>query len=331
MKKIGLNGFGRIGKLIFRLSLEREDLEIVAINDLSEIDYMIYMLKHDSVHGTLKMDIDRDDNHIIINGKHIRITNHKDPNEIDWKSVNADTVIDATGIFYTQEMAQAYINHGAKRVIMTGPPKDDTPMFVLGVNSHTLTKEHTIISNASCTTNCLAPLIKIMHDTFGVEEALMTTVHASTATQKVVDGPSSKDWRAGRAAIGNIIPATTGAAKAVAMVVPELKGKITGMAFRVPTLDVSVVDLTVRLTKSTDYDTICKTIKERSESDYKGIVHYVDEEVVSSDFIGNRNTCIFDAKAGIILNPNFVKLIAWYDNEIGYSSKVLDMISIWPQ
>lgn len=330
MKKIGINGFGRIGKLILRESLERTDIQVVAINDLIEIDYLMYLLKFDSVHGTLKQEIRKEGTDIIIGNNKIRVTNHKDPKEINWTEVDTEIVVDATGIFYTKEQAEVYLTNGAKKVIMTGPPKDDTPMFVLGVNDHLLTSEHIIISNASCTTNCLAPLIKIIHEKFGVEEALMTTVHASTASQKVVDGSSHKDWRAGRATIGNIIPASTGAAKAVALILPELKGKITGMAFRVPTLDVSVVDLTVRLKTSTDYESISNLIKEVSKKEYKGIVEYIDEEVVSSDFIGNKHTCIFDSKAGIMLNPNFVKLIAWYDNEIGYSSKVLDIISKWP-
>ena len=329
MTRIGINGLGRIGKLVLLESLNRKDIEVVGINDLIEPDYMAYMLKYDSTHGRFKGEVSYDNQHLIVNGRKIRVTNKKDPNELLWGELDVDIVMEATGLFLTKETAQGHINAGAKRVLMTGPSKDDTPMFVMGVNHTKLTKDIQIISNASCTTNCLAPLAKIIQDNFGIEEALMTTVHSVTATQRIVDGLSTKDWRGGRAGMSNIIPSATGAAKAVALVIPELHGKITGMAFRVPTLDVSVVDLTVRLTKSTSYDEIKACIKKASENEMKGIVGYTEDDVVSSDMLGMRETCIFDAKAGIMLNPNFVKLVAWYDNEIGYSNKLLDLVEVW--
>jgi glyceraldehyde 3-phosphate dehydrogenase len=301
----------------------------VGINDLVDTEYLAYMLKYDSTHGRFSGTVSYDEHHLIVNGKKIRVTNEKDPNNLKWGELGVDIVIEATGIFLTKESAQAHINAGAKRVLMTGPSKDDTPMFVMGVNHTELTKEHVFISNASCTTNCLAPLAKVIHDNFGIEEALMTTVHSVTATQRIVDGPSAKDWRGGRAGMANIIPSSTGAAKAVAKVIPALNGKITGMAFRVPTIDVSVVDLTVRLTKSTSYEEIKATIKKASENEMKGIMAYTEDEVVSSDMLGVKETSIFDAGAGIMLNPNFVKLVAWYDNEIGYSNKVLDLAEHW--
>lgn len=329
MTRIGINGLGRIGKLVLLESLNRKGMEVVGINDLIEPDYMAYMLKYDSTHGRFQGKVSYDEHHLIVNGRKIRVTNQKDPNELLWGELGVDIVMEATGLFLTKETAQGHINAGAKRVLMTGPSKDDTPMFVMGVNHTKLTKDIQMISNASCTTNCLAPLTKIIQDNFGIEEALMTTVHSVTATQRIVDGPSSKDWRGGRAGMSNIIPSATGAAKAVALVIPELQGKITGMAFRVPTLDVSVVDLTVRLTKSTSYDDIKACIKKASENEMKGIVAYTEDDVVSSDMLGMRETCIFDAKAGIMLNPNFAKLVAWYDNEIGYSNKLLDLVEIW--
>lgn len=329
MIKIGINGLGRIGKLVLIESFNRKGIEVVGINDLIDTEYMAYMLKYDSTHGRFQGTVDFDEQHLIVNGKKIRVTNKKDPSELSWGELGIDIVIEATGIFLTKDTAQAHIQAGAKRVLMTGPSKDDTPMYVMGVNHTKLTKDVTIISNASCTTNCLAPLAYILHREFGIEEALMTTVHSVTATQKIVDGASAKDWRAGRSGLTNIIPATTGAAKAVALVIPELKGKITGMAFRVPTIDVSVVDLTVRLTKSASYDEIKAKFKSASETEFKGIVAYTEDEVVSSDFLGSRETCVFDANAGIMLNPNFVKLVAWYDNEMGYSNKILDLVEVW--
>lgn len=329
MTRIAINGLGRIGKLVLIESLQRKDIQVVGINDLISTDYMAYMLRYDSTHGRFQGEVSFDENHLIVNGKKIRVTNKKDPNELPWGELEVDIVMEATGIFLTRETAMGHINAGAKRVLMTGPSKDDTPMFVMGVNHNLLTQDINIISNASCTTNCLAPLAKIIHDNFGIEEALMTTVHAVTATQRIVDGQSSKDWRGGRAGLTNIIPSTTGAAKAVAKVIPELDGKITGMAFRVPTIDVSVVDLTVKIKKSTSYAEIQEVIKRASENEMKGIVAYTEDDVVSSDMLGMRETCIFDAKAGIMLNPNFVKLVAWYDNEIGYSNKLLDLVEVW--
>ena len=324
--KVGINGFGRIGSLVFGVAIKRENIEIVGINDLVDIDYLAYMLKYDSVHGKFDGEIKVEDGHLVVDGQKIRVTAEKDPANLKWDEVGADVVIDATGIFLTKESAQKHIDAGAKKVVMTGPSKDDTPMFVMGVNHDKITAADTIISNASCTTNCLAPLAKVIHENFGIVEGLMTTVHAATATQKVVDGPSMKDWRGGRSAMTNIIPSSTGAAKAVGKVIPELNGKLTGMSFRVPTVDVSVVDLTVKLAKETNYDEIKKVMREAAEGDLKGIIGYTEDSVVSMDFRGDTRTSIFDAEAGIMLNPTFVKLVAWYDNEIGYSNKLVDTV-----
>ncbi len=324
--KVGINGFGRIGRLVFRASLTRNDIQVVAINDLLDVNYMAYMLKYDTVHGQFKGEISVKDGKLVVNGNEIRVSAEKDPANLKWNEVDAEYIVESTGLFLTKETAEKHIQAGARVVVLSAPSKDDTPMFVMGVN-HTSYAGQTIVSNASCTTNCLAPITKVIHDNFGLLEGLMTTVHATTATQKTVDGPSAKDWRGGRAAAGNIIPSSTGAAKAVTKVIPELKGKLTGMSFRVPTLDVSVVDLTCRLEKSTTYDEIKAAMKNASENELKGILGYTDEAVVSSDFIGDARTSIFDAEAGIMLNPNFVKIIAWYDNEMGYSNKVVDLIS----
>lgn len=329
MTKIGINGFGRIGRFVFRASCKREDIEVVAINDLLPVDYMAYMLKYDTMHGQFDgtVDFDLEKSLLIVNGKEIRVTACRDPKEIAWGAVNAEYVVESTGLFLTKEKAQAHIEAGAKYVVMSAPSKDDTPMFVCGVNQDKYVKGTQFVSNASCTTNCLAPITKVLNDKFGVVEGLMTTVHSTTATQKTVDGPSMKDWRGGRAASGNIIPSSTGAAKAVGKVIPELNGKLTGMSMRVPTLDVSVVDLTVNLAKPTSYEEICKAMKEASEGELKGVLGYTEDAVVSSDFLGCPLTSIFDAKAGIQLTPTFVKVISWYDNEIGYSNKVLDLIA----
>jgi glyceraldehyde 3-phosphate dehydrogenase len=324
--KVGINGFGRIGRLAFRASVLRNDIDIVGINDLIDVEYMAYMLKYDTIHGGFKGTVSVKDGHLVVNGNTIRVTAEKDPANLKWNEVGAEYVIESTGLFLTREKAEAHLKAGAKRVILSAPSKDDTPMFVPGVNHTTYKKEMDIISNASCTTNCLAPITKVLHDNFGIVEGLMTTVHSTTATQKTVDGPSAKDWRGGRAASGNIIPSSTGAAKAVTKVIPELKGKLTGMAFRVPTLNVSVVDLTCRLEKATDYDAIKAAMKKASETTLKGILGYTEDEVVSSDFIGDARTSIFDAKAGIMLNANFVKIVAWYDNEWGYSCKVVELV-----
>jgi len=323
--KIGINGFGRIGRLVFRVAMERDDIEIVGINDLLSPDYMAYMLKYDSVHGKFKGTVESNENQIIVNGHPIRVTAEKDPINLKWNEVGAEYVVESTGLFLTMEKAHAHIQAGAKRVIMSAPSKDDTPMFVLGVN-HKAYKGAAIFSDVSCTTNCLAPLVKVIHENFGLLEGLMTTVHATTATQKTVDGPSSKDWRGGRASLSNIIPSSTGAAKAVTKVIPSLKGRLTGMSFRVPTVNVSVVDLTCRLEKPTTYDEIKAKMKEASQHELKGILDYTEDSVVSSDFIGDSHTSIFDAGAGIMLNEHFVKLVAWYDNEWGYSCKIVDMI-----
>jgi glyceraldehyde 3-phosphate dehydrogenase len=323
--KVGINGFGRIGRLVFRASILRNDIDVVAINDLIDANYMAYMLKYDSIHGRFNGTVEVKDGHLVVNGQTIRVTSCKNPAEINWGAVGVEYVVESTGFFLTKETCQAHIEGGAKRVIMSAPSKDDTPMFVCGVNHKKYAGEQ-FVSYASCTTNCLAPLTKVIHDNFGMIEGLMTTVHSTTATQKTVDGPSMKDWRGGRAASGNIIPSSTGAAKAVTKVIPELKGKLTGMSFRVPTLDVSVVDLTCRIEKPATYDEIKAAVKAAADGELKGILGYTEDAVVSSDFIGDSHTCIFDAEAGIMLNPNFVKLIAWYDNEWGYSSKVLDMI-----
>ena len=326
MIKVGINGFGRIGRLVFRAAQQRNDIEIVGINDLISVEYMSYMLRYDSIHGQFKGTVDVKDGHLVVNGKTIRVTAEKDPSNLKWNEVEAEYVVESTGLFLTKETAEAHIKAGAKRVVLSAPSKDDTPMFVCGVNTDTY-KGETIVSNASCTTNCLAPIAKVINDKFGMVEGLMTTVHSTTATQKTVDGPSAKDWRGGRAAAGNIIPSSTGAAKAVGVVIPELNKKLTGMSFRVPTLDVSVVDLTCTLAKPATYAEICAAMKEASETYLKGILGYTDEEVVSSDFIGDARTSIFDAKAGIALSDKFVKLVSWYDNEWGYSNKVLDLIA----
>ncbi len=324
--KVGINGFGRIGRLVFRAAMTRNDIEIVGINDLIDVDYMVYMLKYDSMHGRFNGTVEAKDGKLIVNGQTIRVTAEKDPANLKWNEVGAEYVVESTGLFLTKEKAEAHLKAGAKRVVMSAPSKDDTPMFVMGVNNNKYAGE-TIVSNASCTTNCLAPLTKVINDKFGVIEGLMTTVHSTTATQKTVDGPSMKDWRGGRAAAGNIIPSSTGAAKAVGKVIPELNGKLTGMAFRVPTLDVSVVDVTFRLAKEASYDEIKTAVKEAAEGEMKGILGYTEDDVVSSDFLGDAHTSIFDAKAGIALTKNFVKLISWYDNEWGYSNKVLELIA----
>jgi len=323
--KVGINGFGRIGRLVFRAAQDIENIEIVGINDLISVDYIAYMLRYDTVHGQFQGTIEVRDEKLVVNGKTIRVTAEKDPANLKWNEVGAEYVVESTGLFLTKEKAQAHIDAGAKRVIMSAPSKDDTPMFVYGVN-HKIYKGEAIISNASCTTNCLAPVAKVLNDKFGIVEGLMTTVHSTTATQKTVDGPSAKDWRGGRAAAANIIPSSTGAAKAVGKVIPQLNGKLTGMSFRVPTVNVSVVDLTCRLDKPASYDEIKAAMKEASEGEMKGILGYTEEAVVSSDFIYDSRTSIFDAGAGISLNPNFVKVVSWYDNEWGYSCKVLEMI-----
>ncbi|KGE13003.1 type I glyceraldehyde-3-phosphate dehydrogenase [Sphingobacterium deserti] len=323
--KIGINGFGRIGRLAFRAAIKRSDIEIVGINDLVEPDYLAYMLKYDSTHGKFDGTVEVKDGNLIVNGQTIRITAEKDPANLKWDEVGAEVIIESTGFFLTQELAQKHIDAGAKKVVMSAPAKDDTPTFVMGVNHKQLKAEYNIVSNASCTTNCLAPIAKVLNDNFGIVEGLMTTVHAVTATQKTVDGPSAKDWRGGRGAYQNIIPSSTGAAKAVGLVLPELKGKLTGMSLRVPTADVSVVDLTVRLEKGASYEDIKKVMKEAAEGDLAGILGYTEDEVVSTDFLGDERTSIFDAKAGISLNDNFVKVVAWYDNEWGYSNKIIDL------
>jgi len=324
--KVGINGFGRIGRMVFRaVAKDFKDIEIVAINDLLEPNYLAYMLKYDSVHGRFNGDIKVDGGNMIVNGKKIRLTAEKDPANLKWSDVGADIVIDSTGFFLTTESCQAHIKAGAKKVIQSAPCKDTTPMFVYGVN-HDSYKGEAIVSAASCTTNCLAPVAKVLHDNFGIKRGLMTTVHAATATQKTVDGPSSKDWRGGRGILGNIIPSSTGAAKAVGVVLPALKGKLTGMAFRVPTPDVSVVDLTVELNKEASYDAICKAMKAASEGAMKGVLGYTDEKVVSTDFIGNSTPSIFDAEAGIALDGTFVKVVAWYDNEYGYTCNMLRLL-----
>ncbi|QLK88417.1 glyceraldehyde-3-phosphate dehydrogenase [Arsenophonus endosymbiont of Aphis craccivora] len=324
--KVGINGFGRIGRIAFRAAQERKDIEIVAINDLLDANYMAYMLKYDSTHGRFNGTVEVKDGHLVVNGKTIRCTAEKDPANLKWNEVGVDVVAEATGIFLTDETARKHIEAGAKKVVLTGPSKDDTPMFVMGVNHSTYSGQD-IVSNASCTTNCLAPLAKVINDKFGIIEGLMTTVHATTATQKTVDGPSAKDWRGGRGASQNIIPSSTGAAKAVGKVISELNGKLTGMAFRVPTQNVSVVDLTVRLNKPATYKEICQAIQQAANGELKGILGYTEDDVVSTDFNGDKLTSIFDAKAGIALNDSFVKLVAWYDNETGYSNKVLDLIA----
>ncbi len=327
MIKVGINGFGRIGRLVFRAAQSRSDIQIVGINDLIDVEYMSYMLRYDTVHGKFNGTVEVKDGKLIVNGNPIRVTAERNPADLKWDAIGADYVVESTGLFLDKKSAQGHIDAGAKYVVMSAPSKDDTRMYVCGVNEKTYTKGEQFVSNASCTTNCLAPIAKVLNDKFGIVEALMTTVHATTNTQKTVDAPSAKDWRGGRAAAGNIIPSSTGAAKAVGKVIPELNGKLTGMAFRVPTLDVSVVDLTARLAKETSYEEICKAMKDASEGELKGVLGYTDEDVVSSDFIGDARTSIFDAKAGIQLSPNFVKVVSWYDNEWGYSNKVLELLA----
>ena len=329
MTKIGINGFGRIGRFVFRASTKRDDIEVVAINDLLPVDYMAYMLKYYTMHGRFDgtVDYDMEKSLLIVNGKEIRVTACKNPAEIGWGAVGAEYVVESTGLFLTEEKAKAHIEAGAKYVVMSAPSKDATPMFVVGVNADTYAGQQ-FVSNASCTTNCLAPIAKVLNDKFGIKEGLMTTVHSTTATQKTVDGPSMKDWRGGRAASANIIPSSTGAAKAVGKVIPELNGKLTGISMRVPTLDVSVVDLTCNLIKPATKEDICAAMKEAAEGELKGVLGYTEDAVVSSDFLGCPLTSIFDANAGVYLTDNFVKVISWYDNEIGYSNKVLDLIAV---
>ncbi|WP_318495543.1 type I glyceraldehyde-3-phosphate dehydrogenase [Photobacterium leiognathi] len=324
--KVGINGFGRIGRFVFRAAQERNDIEVVGINDLIDVDYMAYMLKYDSTHGRFNGTVEVKDGNLVVNGKTVRVTAERNPADLKWDAINVDVVAEATGLFLTDETARKHIEAGAKKVVLTAPSKDATPMFVMGVNQDMYAGQD-IVSNASCTTNCLAPIAKVLHDNFGIESGLMTTVHATTATQKTVDGPSMKDWRGGRGASQNIIPSSTGAAKAVGKVLPELNGLLTGMAFRVPTANVSVVDLTVNLKNAASYETICKAMKAASEGELKGILGYTEDPVVSTDFNGDTHTSIFDAAAGIALNDNFVKVVSWYDNEIGYSNKVLDLIA----
>ena len=326
MIKIGINGFGRIGRLVFRASLDHENVEVVGINDLITPDYMAYMLKYDTMHGRFDGTVDYTDHSLIVNGHEIRVTAEKNPADLKWSDVGAEYVVESTGLFLTQEKAQGHLDAGAKHVVMSAPSKDGTPMFVMGVNNDKYTSDMKFVSNASCTTNCLAPIAKVLHDNFGITDGLMTTVHSTTATQKTVDGVSMKDWRGGRAASGNIIPSSTGAAKAVGKVIPELNGKLTGMSMRVPTLDVSVVDLTVNLAKPAKYEEICAAMKKAAEGELKGILDYTEDAVVSSDFLGDPHTSIFDAKAGIALTDTFVKVVSWYDNEWGYSNKVVDLI-----
>ena len=327
MIKVGINGFGRIGRFVFRAAQKRSDIEIVGINDLLDAEYMAYMLKYDTMHGRFDGTVEVKDGNLVVNGKTIRITAERNPADLKWDAIGAEYVVESTGLFLSKDKAQGHIDAGAKYVVMSAPSKDDTPMFVVGVNTDKYVKGTQFVSNASCTTNCLAPLAKVLHDNFGITDGLMTTVHATTATQKTVDGPSAKDWRGGRAAAGNIIPSSTGAAKAVGKVIPELNGKLTGMSFRVPTMDVSVVDLTVSLKKGATYDEICAAVKKASEGELKGILGYTEEMVVSTDFTTDPRTSIFDAKAGIALTDKFVKVVSWYDNEWGYSNKVLCLIA----
>ena len=324
--KVGINGFGRIGRMVFRASVNHPEIEVVGINDLCPADYLAYMLKYDTMHGQFQGTVESTENSIIVNGREIPIFAERNPADLPWGKIGAEYVVESTGLFLTKEKSQAHLDAGAKKVIMSAPSKDDTPMFVCGVNLDKYTTDMNFVSNASCTTNCLAPIAKVLNDKWGITDGLMTTVHSTTATQKTVDGPSMKDWRGGRAATGNIIPSSTGAAKAVGKVIPELDGKLTGMSMRVPTLDVSVVDLTVNLAKPAKYDEICAAMKEASEGELKGILGYTDEAVVSADFLGDARTSIFDAKAGIPLTDTFVKVVSWYDNEIGYSNKVLELI-----
>ena len=324
--KVAINGFGRIGRMVMRMSLDHPQIEIVGINDLCPADYLAYMLKYDTMHGAFAGEVSGEEGFLTVNGKKIPVFAERDPSNLPWGDLGAEYVIESTGLFLTKEKSQAHIIAGAKHVVMSAPSKDDTPMFVCGVNENDYTSDMTFVSNASCTTNCLAPIAKVLHDNFGIVDGLMTTVHSTTATQKTVDGVSMKDWRGGRAAAGNIIPSSTGAAKAVGKVIPALNGKLTGMSMRVPTLDVSVVDLTVNLKKPAKYEEICAAMKKASEGELKGILGYTNEDVVSSDFLGDKRTSIFDAKAGIALTDTFVKVVSWYDNEIGYSDKVLCLI-----
>ena len=324
--KVGINGFGRIGRFVFRAAAQRQDIEIVGINDLIDIDYMAYMLKYDSTHGRFNGTVEVSDNTLIVNGRPIRVTAEKNPEDLKWDELSVDVVVESTGLFLTDEAARKHLRAGAKKVVMSAPSKDDTPMFVVGVNENTYDGQD-IVSNASCTTNCLAPIAKILNDKWGIKDGLMTTVHATTATQKTVDGPSAKDWRGGRGAAQNIIPSSTGAAKAVGKVIPELNGKLTGMSFRVPTPNVSVVDLTVNLENPATYEEICDAMKTAANGSLKGILGYTEDEVVSNDFIGETCTSVFDAGAGIALTDTFVKVVSWYDNEIGYSNKVLDLVA----
>ena len=324
--RVGINGFGRIGRFVFRAATQRDDIEVVGINDLIDIDYMAYMLKYDSTHGRFDGTVEVEGNDLIVNGKRVRVTAERNPSDLKWDEISVDVVVESTGLFLTKEMASKHIEAGAKKVVMSAPSKDDTPMFVIGVN-HESYRGEPIVSNASCTTNCLAPIAKVLNDKWGIADGLMTTVHATTATQKTVDGPSAKDWRGGRGAGQNIIPSSTGAAKAVGKVIPELNGKLTGMAFRVPTPNVSVVDLTVNLKTPATYQEICQAMKEASQGELTGILGYTEDNVVSNDFIGETCTSVFDAGAGIALTDTFVKVVSWYDNEIGYSNKVLDLVS----
>ena len=324
--KIGINGFGRIGRMVFRACLEHPEIDVVGINDLCPADYLAYMLKYDTMHGRCKADIESRENALVVNGQVIPVFSERDPANLKWGKLGAEYIVESTGLFLTKEKAAGHIAAGAKKVVMSAPSKDDTPMFVMGVNHKNYTSDMQFVSNASCTTNCLAPIAKVLHENFGIKDGLMTTIHSVTATQETVDGPSLKDWRGGRAATANILPSSTGAARAVGKVIPELNGKLTGMSMRVPTLDVSVVDLTVNLEKPATYDEICAAMKKASEGELKGILGYTDEQVVSSDFLGDTRTSIFDAKAGIALTDTFVKVVSWYDNEIGYSNKVLDLI-----
>jgi len=327
MIKVGINGFGRIGRNVFRASVKRDDIQVVGINDLLDVEYLAYMLKYDSVHGRFDGEVEVKDGALVVNGNTVRITAERDPADLKWGEIGADYVVESTGFFLTKETAEKHIAAGAKKVVLSAPSKDDTPMFVCGVNSDSYAGQ-AIVSNASCTTNCLAPVAKVLNDKFGIKRGLMTTVHAATATQKTVDGPSMKDWRGGRGILENIIPSSTGAAKAVGKVIPELNGKLTGMAFRVPTSDVSVVDLTCELDKEASYEEICAAMKEASETSLKGILGYTEDAVVSTDFVGETCTSVFDSKAGIQLDKTFVKVVSWYDNEMGYSNKVLDLIKV---
>lgn len=324
--KVGINGFGRIGRLVFRIAVDTPEVEVVGINDLIDVDYIAYMLKYDSTHGRFNGTVEVKDGNLVVNGSTIRVTSETNPANLKWNEVGAEYVVESTGIFLTKEKAQGHIDAGAKKVVMSAPSKDDTPMFVMGVNHKKYTSDMNFVSNASCTTNCLAPIAKVLNDNFGIVEGLMTTVHATTATQKTVDGPSMKDWRGGRGASQNIIPSSTGAAKAVGKVIPELNGKLTGMAFRIPTPNVSVVDLTCRLEKGASYDAVCAAMKKASEGELKGVLGYTEDAVVSNDFMGELCTSVFDAGAGIGLNDNFVKVVSWYDNEMGYSNSVVNFI-----